>query len=218
MPLPRSSNLITTVAAAAAKSAATATAGTSMATAVTAAAAKFTVADGSNICGGKGLLHWVGGDYWADDEYYYELGQIGGRFSAQHGANNLTSLKHLGSICKKNGCDHQNESCPLYHYNFEGQQTHPNSELYEYVDKQIMTMRVGNELWMQRGRQSFRVDTATGDETLMFEITQIDGTAVSETGGNRLEVLEITPLPRMRKQVMCSCSGTAVRLYALTIP
>ena len=187
--------------------------GTGVTTAAgTTAAAKFTVENGYNICGGRGPLRWVCNDYWTDDESYYELGQTGGRFSAQHSADGLTRVKYLGSICRKTGCDHQNESCPLYHYNFEGQQTHPNSDIYEYVDKQIMMMRVGNELWMQRGRKSFRVDTATGDEELMFEITQIDGTAVSETGGNRLEVLGISPLPGAGKvytgKYLVNCSVT----------
>ncbi len=138
----------------------------------TASAAAFTVEAGHNVFGGTGFLHVIDGTYWMDDNEFYETAQSGTRFTLDQ--NNI--LRSAGSICRKNGCRHDNESCPIFHYNFEGIRSNPNSDAYDGQNVSLVPGTLSlNELFVQRGTKLFLVDGNTGAETLWIDVKPFGG-------------------------------------------
>ncbi len=160
------------------------TSGTSTSAAQT-TGAQFTVAEDSNILGGHGNLIALGNAFWMDDGEFYELGQTGNRFAIDQDNN----LRLSGSICRKNGCKHDNESCPIFHYNLEGIRTNPNSAAYDGQNVNLVQGTIiMNDLFVQRGTKLYDIDFQTGAETLWIDVKPFGGMNI---GDNDLMIFSI---------------------------
>ena len=162
---------------------------TAKAAAQTTAAAGFTVADGANVFGGSGRLFALGNGFWRDNREVYEIGQSGSRYTADANGN----LTRAGVVCRKAGCNHDNESCPFFHYNIEGIRSNPNSTAYDGQNASLLSSAnlLRNEMWIRRGRTLYRVNQNTGDETAVLQITQIENMTLTD---NDLEIFSISEL------------------------
>ena len=154
----------------------TAQSGTTTAAVTTTAAqttAQFKVPEGAaNVFGGSTMEPiFLGRGFWMDGGEYYELGQSGSRFAEDQNGN----LNRTGTICRKDGCRHNDDSCPLFHYNIEDRRSNPNSADYDGQNVHLV-----NGSYVQRGTKIYRLDTRTGDETLLFSITEIDGMTLGD--------------------------------------
>ena len=147
----------------------TAAGGTTTTAAQNGNAARFTVADGSNIFGGEGYLYPQIGRFCMDGSGdLYEIGYSGERLRP-YSAQSLMFI-NSGSICQKETCKHNDESCPLYHYNLNETRMNADGSPKDGVQVQLL-----DSAHVQRGTKVYTIDERTGAETLLFEISQVNG-------------------------------------------
>ncbi|MBP0971435.1 MAG: hypothetical protein J5753_05280 [Oscillospiraceae bacterium] len=137
-------------------------------------AAGFTVAEGSNIFGGSGYLYPQIGRFCTDGSGdLYEVMYNGTRLRPY--SDQSVMYVDAGTVCRKENCKHDDESCPLYHYNLNNARMNADG-----TPKDGVTVRLLDGSHVQRGTKVYTIDERTGAETQLFEIRQVNGSSFGD--------------------------------------